>query len=340
MTPSPFSNEADPIGRVRIALPDRFDFSWALRFLAARTVASLESVSDGRYTRSVRVNGQPVLLELTVPPAGHDAADSGHVLVARVQPRMTRSALSAVVTRMLDLDADLDAFDAHARRDPLLRRVVQRGSGVRLPQLLDPFEGLMRAILGQQVSVAGASTITDRLVRLLAPSRKRLGDGTFLPFPTPDAVAGVGADRLRTIGLTRVKAATIANVARRIADGALDLEALRSVPGNDAQAALESLPGIGPWTASYVRMRALGDRDAFPAADLGVIKGLAAIGVDRRSIPAVAERWRPWRGYATLHLWESLARRRFVDAANTHRDRAGLERVGTTIERRKAETAG
>ena len=295
---------------MRIALPARFDFPWALRFLAARTVPALESVGSGRYTRSVRVDGQPLLLELTEAPAEPNAPNGSRVLVARVQPRLPRGALSAVVTRMLDLDADLDAFHAHARQDAVLRRVVPRGSGVRLPQLLDPFEGLMRAILGQQVSVAGASTITDRLVRLLARSGSASETAApFLTFPTPDAVADVGAERLRTIGLTRVKAATIATAARRIADGALDLNALRRAPGDEAQATLESLPGIGPWTASYVRMRALGDRDAFPAADLGVIKALAAVGVDRRSIPAMAERWRPWRGYATIHLWESLSRR-------------------------------
>ena len=301
------TDSPDRLGRrVRIDLPPRFDFSWALRFLAARTVPALESVAAGQYTRSVRVNGRPVLLELSVPAAPNVERET-QVLVVRASPRIPRVALTAIVTRMLDLDADLDAFDAHARRDRILRRVVRRGSGVRLPQLLDPFEGLMRAILGQQVSVAGASTMTDRLVRLLAPAGGSFADRGFLAFPTPEAVADGGAERLRSIGLTRVKAATIAGAARRIADGALDLNALRSVPGDEAQATLESLPGVGPWTASYVRMRALGDRDAFPAADLGVIKGLAAVGVDRRSIPAVAERWRPWRGYATLHLWESLA---------------------------------
>ena len=101
---------------------------------------------------------------------------------------------------------------------------------------------------------------------------------------------------------------TLAGVASAIADGALNLEHLRGVPAADAQAALEALPGIGPWTASYVRMRALGDRDAFPGADLGVIKALAAAGVSRADILTVAERWSPWRGYATLYLWESLAR--------------------------------
>ena len=184
--------------------------------------------------------------------------------------------------------------------------IVRRRSGIRLPQLLDPFEGLTRAILGQQVSVAGASTITDRLVRLFSrpvPGARRSG---FLAFPTPADVADAGADRLRELGLTRARAATLAGVASRIADGGLDLESLRHAPAEEAQAALEDLPGIGPWTASYVRMRALGDRDAFPGADLGVIKAMDAAGVARRSIAEVAERWRPWRGYATLHSWASL----------------------------------
>jgi len=100
----------------------------------------------------------------------------------------------------------------------------------------------------------------------------------------------------------------LAGAAQRIAEGALDLERLRAVPADEAQAALEELPGIGPWTASYVRMRALGDRDAFPGADLGVIKALAAAGVERRAIFDVAEAWRPWRGYATIHLWASLSK--------------------------------
>jgi 3-methyladenine DNA glycosylase/8-oxoguanine DNA glycosylase len=98
----------------------------------------------------------------------------------------------------------------------------------------------------------------------------------------------------------------LAGVSARIARGGLDLDSLRDAAPADAQAALEELPGIGPWTASYVRMRAFGDRDAFPSADLGVLKAMDALGVERKSIVSVAEGWRPWRGYATLHLWASL----------------------------------
>ena len=285
---------------VEVALPPRFDFPWVLRFLAARTVPALESVADGQYVRSVRLNGRPVTITLRETAAGDGR---GRVLLVSAVPKLSPQALAAAVTRMLDLDANLAAFERVVRRDSILRSVVRPRSGIRLPQLLDPFEGLMRAILGQQVSVAGASTMTDRLVRLLTSATVDRG---FLAFPTPADVADAGAERLRTIGLTRVKAATIAGVARQIADGALDLDALRAMPADEAQAALEGLRGIGPWTASYVRMRALGDRDAFPAADLGVIKALAAVGVERRAIATVAEGWRPWRGYATLHLWASL----------------------------------
>jgi 3-methyladenine DNA glycosylase/8-oxoguanine DNA glycosylase len=294
---------------VRIALPPDFDFDWVLGFLAARTVASLETVRERAYHRSVRVNGKPVTLVLTEVVHGASVAGgrARRALVATSRPQLPADALEAAVRRMLDLDVDLGHFHRLARRDPILAPMVRRRSGIRLPQLLDPFEGLTRAILGQQVSVAGASTITDRLVRLVSrpvPGAKRSG---FLAFPTPADVTEAGAGRLREIGLTRVRAATLHGAAQRIADGALDLERLRSLPADEAQAALEQLPGIGPWTASYVRMRALGDRDAFPSADLGVIKRMQAAGVARQSILEVAERWRPWRGYVTLHLWASAA---------------------------------
>jgi AraC family transcriptional regulator, regulatory protein of adaptative response / DNA-3-methyladenine glycosylase II len=293
---------------VLISLPPAFDFEWALGFLAARTVPALEAVGDGSYRRSVRLRGKAVTLALAAAKPGGDVTGQHgeRCLVATAKPALTPATLSAAVRQMLDLDTDLTDFHRLARRDPILGRIVRRRVGIRLPQLLDPFEGITRAILGQQVSVAGASTLTDRLVRLFARPVRGARDSGFLAFPTPADVAEAGADRLRALGLTRSRAATLAGVATRIADGGLDLDALRLASPADAQAALEDLPGIGPWTASYVRMRALGDRDAFPSADLGVIKAMDAAGVARRSIVEVAERWRPWRGYATLHLWASL----------------------------------
>ena len=293
-------------GELRIALPSGFDFPWVLGFLAARTVPSLEAVKAEEYHRSVRLGAKPVVLTLRAEPAGRGRRSRGSALVVSSRPRLEPDVIATAVTRMLDLEADLAAFRRVARRDPVLGSIVRRRSGIRLPQLLDPFEGLTRAILGQQVSVAGASTMTDRLVRLFArpvPGARRAG---FLALPAPSDVADAGAGLLQAIGLTRARAATLATAARRVADGTLPLDRLRDLPSDEAQAALTDLPGIGPWTASYVRMRVLGDRDAFPAADLGVIKALEAAGVARRAIMDVAERWRPWRGYATLHLWSSL----------------------------------
>ena len=275
---------------MKLPVPPDFDFDWTLGFLAARVVPSLEAVEDGEYRRSLRVDGRPVTLAVRFHPGE---------LTVRSSPRLPQ--LRHLVTRMFDLDVDLDAFHALAAGDPLLRDLVAARPWIRLPQYLDPFEGTVRAILGQQVSLAAASTMVDRLVR-------RVGDpapDSLLAFPRPEAVAALGTEGLLELGLTRAKAAALHGLA--LAD--LDWERLRTAPAEEAEAELDALPGIGPWTASYVRMRTLGDRDAFPAADLGVIKALRALLPEEPSpkrIAALAESWRPWRAYATLHLWHSL----------------------------------
>lgn len=277
---------------MKLPAPPDFDFAWTLGFLAARVVPSLEAVDDGEYRRSLRVDGQPVTLAVRFRPGE---------LAVRSSPRLGPAKLRRLVTRMFDLDVDLGAFHALAAGDPLLRDLVAARPWIRLPQYLDPFEGTVRAILGQQVSLAAASTMVDRLIR-------RVGDpapDSILAFPRPEAVAALGTQGLLELGLTRAKAAALHGLA--LAD--LDWEHLRTAPAAQAEAELDALPGIGPWTASYVRMRTLGDRDAFPAADLGVIKALRALLPEEPSparIAALAESWRPWRAYATLHLWHSL----------------------------------
>ena len=291
--------------RVRIELPVDVDVRWTLRYLVVRTVDALERINGDTYLRSVRnhATGAHLLLQLQ-----HDAA--GHALVARTRPALPAAAIIAMVRRSFDLSTDLAAFRVVALRDALLKPLLQARPFLRLPQLLDPFEGVIRAVLGQQVSVVGASTMTDRLVRAFgAPLPAVHDEAPLFGFPSPAMLATAGADTLRTIGLTNAKAATLHGVSHAIATGALDLEALRGAPTEQAEATLIALPGIGPWTAHYVRMRALGDRDAFPAADLGVLKAMTIAGVQKRDIIARAESWRPWRAYATLHLWESLGKR-------------------------------
>ena len=291
--------------RVRIELPTDVDVRWTLRYLVVRTVDSLERVEGATYLRSVRnhATGAHVLLDLQ-----HDAADNA--IVARTRPALPATEIRSMVERAFDLTADLDAFAKLAKKDALLKPMIKARPFLRLPQLLDPFEGLMRAVLGQQVSVVGASTMTDRLVRAFGtPLAPMDGQPPLFGFPSPDTLAAAGAGTLRTIGLTNAKAATLHGVSHAVATGAIDLEALRGAPTEQAEATLVALPGIGPWTAHYVRMRALGDRDAFPAADLGVLKAMANAGIGKRDIIARAESWRPWRAYATLHLWESLGKR-------------------------------
>ena len=291
--------------RVRIELPDDVDVRWTLRYLVVRTVDAIERVTGTNYLRSVRQHGTGahLLLDLT-----HD--EVSHSLSARTRPALPAAEIRALVERSFDLTTDLAPFRALARRDALLKPLLKARPALRLPQLLDPFEGLIRAVLGQQVSVVGASTMTDRLVRMFGtPLAEVEGQLPLFGFPSPQRLADAGADTLRTIGLTTAKAATLHTVSDAVATRLIDLEALRGAPTDEAEATLIALPGIGPWTAHYVRMRALGDRDAFPAADLGVLKAMAAAGIHKRDILAHAERWRPWRAYATLHLWESLGKR-------------------------------
>jgi len=265
--------------RTSVAIRQPFDAPWILAFLRAREAPAIETIGDDAVSRVVRVNGAAARVRMTV--------GSARVTVecpANVAPAMLRG----MARRLFDLDADVVAFAAHVARDRLLGPRVRARPGLRVPQFLDPFECVVRAVLGQQVSVRAATTLVNRLALMF--------DG----FPEPAAVAAADPQRLQTIGLTRARSVSLHGIASTIACGRIDLEALRSAPGADAQATLDALPGIGPWTASYIRMRGLGDRDAFPAADLGVLKAM-------RATPAEAERrsrrWSPWRAYAVMHLW-------------------------------------
>jgi 3-methyladenine DNA glycosylase/8-oxoguanine DNA glycosylase len=312
---------------VWVPAPD-VDFEWARRFLQARMVPAVEMITPDGLERVAwldslgrrQVSTRPVWLTIRYEPRGSGDATGtgacGRISISSM-PAVPAATLRAAAVRMFDLDANLSTFFTLARRDSLLGPVVAANPrGLRLVQLLDPFEALLRAILGQQVSVAAASTMTDRLVRLVGTTAPRPPWSDVVPmmrprfaFPRPGAVAQFGAARLCTIGLTRAKAASLHGAAVAVASGQLNLARLRRAAPDEADRQLLALPGVGPWTAAYVRLRALGDRDAFPAADLGLIRALSALGVPASRFSVIAERWRPWRGYATLHLWHSLGAR-------------------------------
>lgn len=332
MTPPAGKRRPDPAPastawslRLRLRLPEPYDLDWMLGFLADRAAPALERVEPGLLVRVIRLAGVPAVLTVrhaldpvqarwlaveaaAAGPAGEPAAGLAPAPAAGPSTSPPAAHLRRLLRRMFDLDTALGPFLELARRDRLLGPLVARHPGLRLPQLPDPFEGAVRAIVGQQVSVAAARTVVDRLIRQLGEPIDAAGRGLFA-FPQPAAMAAASPDRLATLGLTRAKAAALIAVAAATAGGAVDWERLRGAAPEAAQAALLALPGIGPWTASYIRMRALGDRDAFPASDLGVIKALASL-APRTSVAGIAglaERWRPFRAYAALHLWRSLS---------------------------------
>ncbi|HZV72479.1 MAG TPA: AlkA N-terminal domain-containing protein [Conexibacter sp.] len=281
------------------------DVAGLLAFLGARAVPGVEAwdPASGRYRRVLALPHGPGVATLAASAAG----TGDHV---RCELRLTdlRDLAAAVqrCRRLLDLDADPVAVDDALAADSLLAPLVRRTPGRRVPGAVDGAELAVRAVLGQQISVAGARTLAGRLTTALGePLPDGVGPDDALTHAFPTATALAAADPA-TLPLTRARSHALVSLCGALADGSLALD-----PGADRDAARErllTLPGIGPWTAEYVAMRALGDPDAFPATDLGVRRALEQLGHpgDPASAAQLAERWRPWRAYAVQHLWASL----------------------------------
>jgi AraC family transcriptional regulator of adaptative response / DNA-3-methyladenine glycosylase II len=201
----------------------------------------------------------------------------------------------AQVRRAFDLDHDPQPADAHLARDPFLRPFVRARRGMRVPGSFDPLELAVRAILGQQVTVAAATRLAGRIVDAYGARVPGL-DALGLTHCFPDAATLADAP-LESVGLTRARAAAVRAFAVAAADVPLD----GTLALDATVRALRSHPGIGDWTAQYIAMRAGGERDAFPARDLGLRRALGA--ADDREVAARSEAWRPWRAYAAMHLW-------------------------------------
>jgi 3-methyladenine DNA glycosylase/8-oxoguanine DNA glycosylase len=208
------------------------------------------------------------------------------------------------VRALFDLGDDPDAIARHLGRDVRLRRSVGSRPGLRVPGAWDPFELAVRAILGQQVSVAGATTLAGKLARAHGESLVTRGYAdphgrlTHL-FPTPGALA-----QAKLAGLPRARVQALGTLAREVHSGTLQLDSGRDLDASVAR--LTALPGIGPWTAHYVAMRALREPDAFPSGDLVLRRALRpGACATTRELEARAEAWRPFRAYAAMHLWAS-----------------------------------
>jgi AraC family transcriptional regulator of adaptative response / DNA-3-methyladenine glycosylase II len=268
-----------------------------MAFLGARIVPGIEELIPGGYRRSLALAHAPGVVDL-VPRAGHV-----HATFALGDERDLDAAVDAC-RRLLDLDRDPAPIASHLGGDPIIGRLVAAAPGRRVPGHPDGCELAVRAVLGQQVTVAAGTSLVTRIVTELGtPLPEPVGAVTHL-VPAAEAIAALDPGGLP---MPRSRGRTLVTVADELAAGRLVLDG----PVDVAQAteALLALPGIGPWTAGYIAMRALHDPDAFIPGDAGVRHGLVALGRDPspREAQRVAERWRPYRAYAVQHLWAAAA---------------------------------
>ena len=287
---------ATPPGAVCLRLPFRppIDLPRLFGFLAARAVPGVEEVTASTYRRTISLpNGRGILSLRNV--------DQARWVECELELDDLRDVTAAVqrCRRLLDLDADPDAVSGFLVSDEVIGPLARACPGRRSPGHVDGDELAMRAVLGQQVSVAAARRLGARLTAEYGKPLAR-PSGT-LTHCFPDAATIAAADPA-ALPMPAARARALVTLAAALASGEVALH-----PGADrdeAAARLLALPGIGPWTVAYIRMRALSDPDAFPATDVGVLRALAALGAGAGV--AVAERWRPWRSYAVHHLWATL----------------------------------
>jgi AraC family transcriptional regulator of adaptative response / DNA-3-methyladenine glycosylase II len=297
-------------GSIRLRLPCRrpFDPASVLEFLGTRALPGVEELADASYRRTLRLPHGHGVVTLSAPP-GADATADSHSGPSYVEADLVLSDLRDLTTavarcrQLLDLDADPVAVWEALRGDPLVGPLVERDPGRRVPGAADGFELAVRAVIGQQVSVPGARTVAGRLVQAAGdPLPGPEGTLTHL-FPTPAALLELTGRDPGAFAMPAGRRRALAALAGAVADGEVVID-----PGSDPielRRSLVGLPGIGPWTAEYVAMRALRDPDAFMPTDLGIRRAARALGLTDHpaDLAAATEGWRPWRSYAMAHLW-------------------------------------
>jgi AraC family transcriptional regulator of adaptative response / DNA-3-methyladenine glycosylase II len=283
---------------VRLAYRPPYDWDAMLSFLSMRAIPGVETVSENIYRRSIAIGDDFGVI--SVAPA-----DKNRVNVAVRFPNMAAlPQIIARVRRVFDLAADPDTIGAHLALDPVLAPLVAARPGLRVPGAWDGFELAVRAIFGQQITVPAATKLLGRLVAAHGtplPATAREGEGLSHLFPSPTRIAK--AD-VAALGMPNARAIAVKSLAQAMAADPAIFS--RGASLEEAIAKLRSLPGIGEWTAQYIAMRELREPDAFPAADIGLLRAMAASNGSRPSpaeLLSHAERWRPWRAYAALHLW-------------------------------------
>jgi len=297
-------------GAVTMRLPVRTPFAGRrlLDFLAHHLVPGVEVAGPGWYARTLDLphGSGTVRLELADLPdvsgrTGPSGGGTGFVTAEfRLEDLRDTAAASERVRRLLDADCDPRAVDGHLGADPALGHLVRATPGLRVPGQVDGDETAIRSVIGQQVSVTGARTVAGRLVA--AHGRPVESDVPGLTHLFPDA-ATLAATDPATLPMPRARGRALVGLAAALAEGRVLLD--RGPDRDDVRRALLELPGIGPWTADYVAMRALGHPDVFLPTDLAVRRLLADLSTPERGDPD-PDRWRPWRSYALMHLWNTL----------------------------------
>jgi AraC family transcriptional regulator, regulatory protein of adaptative response / DNA-3-methyladenine glycosylase II len=286
-----------------------------LAFLAPRATPGVELVKDGTYRRTISLNGRDGYFEVSLD-------ETRPALIVRIEFGDPHSLFFIIerIRAMFDLTADWSAIVQNLRTDPGLADRVEADPGLRVPGCWNGFELATRAILGQQITVKGATALTGKLVSSFGKPFSTTNGLTRL-FPAPEVLADAN---LASIGMPRARAETIRALARAVRDGKIKFEGVV-----DSDAFLNQLceiPGIGKWTAQYVAMRALREPDAFPSSDLGLLRAMAL--ESSRELENRAQAWRPWRAYAAMYLWkifgESKVRENKAPSKNT---KAGFERA-------------
>ena len=269
-----------------------------LSFLAARAIPGVEVVADNIYRRTIAIGGNSGVI--SVAPTANNRVD----VSVRFPDMAALPQIIARVRRVFDLAADPDRIGAHLSLDPMLAPLVSARPGLRVPGAWDGFELAVRAIFGQQITVPAATRLLGRLVLAHGTALSgttRDSEGLSHLFPSPKRIA---AADIAALGMPKARAMAVTSLARAIAAEPAIFG--RSASLEETIAKLRLLPGIGEWTAQYIAMRELREPDAFPAADIGLLRAMAAADGARPSpaeMLARAERWRPWRAYAALHLW-------------------------------------
>lgn len=302
MNPTAMRRGAQPAedGRIVLKLGYRPPLHWdgLAGFLASRGATAVERVDGGVYRRTVQVGDITGWLQ-AAPEPGRDQL---RLTVSDTLVPVLRHLLAGV-RHLFDLNASPEVIDEHLGGDPLMAGFVRRAPGLRIPGALDGFEVALRAILGQQISVKAATTVFGRFATTFGRPVVTPWPELNRAAPTAEILADARLQQIIDQGLTQRRARTIQALAREVADGNLVLTPSADV--EPTQQALLALPGIGPWTVQYLTMRALGQPDALPESDLGLLR---AAGCDRPAeLLTRAEAWRPWRSYAAMHLWQSLA---------------------------------